>query len=98
MRCPATVEAVNSLFLTMTPSLTVREDAYPHARRYTDIDTGITFYGHVLDTGYRFGMVLPEQPTADMIMQLVAPLKDGAGWGGVGFGSSMIGPLLFVTW
>ncbi|KAK4133975.1 iron reductase domain protein, partial [Trichocladium antarcticum] len=65
---------------------------------YTDINTNITFYGHAPPSGYRFGMVLPEEPTGDVILQIVAPLQDGAGWGGLSFGSSMIGPLLFATW
>lgn len=98
MRCPTAAGALNPLLLTLAPSLTARQDTYPEARPYTDIDTNITFYGHAPPSGYRFGMVLPEEPTGDVILQIVAPLQDGAGWGGVSFGSSMIGPLLFATW
>ncbi|AEO64602.1 uncharacterized protein THITE_2027819, partial [Thermothielavioides terrestris NRRL 8126] len=65
---------------------------------YTDIDTGITFHGYVPQSAYRFGMVLPQEPTTDFIAQLVSPLSDKGGWGGIGFASSMIGTLLLATW
>lgn len=65
---------------------------------YTDADTGITFHGYASPPSYLFGMVLPQQPTTDLIVQLVSPLTEGGGWGGVSFGSSMTGPLLLVTW
>ncbi len=67
-------------------------------RSYTDVDTGIAFNGHNSPTGYRFGIMMPRQPTTDFIAQLVSPLNDGAGWGGVSLGSSMVGPLLLVAW
>ncbi len=76
---------------TATPSTII-------TRSYTDVDTGIAFNGHVSPTGYRFGMMLPQQPTTDFIAQLVSPLTDGAGWGGVSLGSSMTGPLLLAAW
>jgi hypothetical protein len=43
-------------------------------------------------------MMMPQQPTTDFIAQLVVPLTDGAGWGGVSLGSDMTGPLLLATW
>ena len=67
-------------------------------RSYTDVDTGIAFNGHGAPSGYRFGMMMPQQPTTDFIAQLVSPLTDGAGWGDVSLGSSMAGPLLLVAW
>ena len=67
-------------------------------RSYTDVDTGIAFNGHSSPSGYRFGMMMPQQPTTDFIAQLVSPLTDDAGWGGVSLGSSMAGPLLLVAW
>lgn len=66
---------------------------------YTDPDTGIPFYGYVVPGGYRFGLVMPEKPTSDFIMQLMAPLEeDGHGWVGVSMGASMKGSLLLITW
>lgn len=65
---------------------------------YTDMDTGITFYGHVLEAGYRFGMVMPETPTTDFIVQIVSPSANKVGWGGISLGSSMVGTLLLATW
>ena len=65
---------------------------------YTDVDTGIAFNGYDSPTGYQFGMIMPQQPTTDFIAQLVSPLTDGAGWGGVSLGGSMAGPLLLVAW
>ncbi|KAH6842503.1 hypothetical protein B0I37DRAFT_329801, partial [Chaetomium sp. MPI-CAGE-AT-0009] len=68
------------------------------AGTYTDVTTSIRFSGHVEPSGYKFGMMTPKEPTTDFIAQIVAPLADGAGWGGVCFGSSMTGRLLLVTW
>ncbi|KAK4126749.1 iron reductase domain protein, partial [Parathielavia appendiculata] len=68
---------------------------------YIDVETGITFYGlgsPASPTGYSFGMLLPQSPTTDFIAQIISPLTDGDGWGGVSLGSSMVGPLLLVTW
>ncbi|KAK3305310.1 uncharacterized protein B0T15DRAFT_555382 [Chaetomium strumarium] len=61
-------------------------------------DTGIAFSGYSYKSGYGFGMVMPKQPTTDFIAQIVSPLADSAGWAGVSFDSSMVGPLLLVTW
>ncbi|KAK3375745.1 hypothetical protein B0T24DRAFT_616977 [Lasiosphaeria ovina] len=68
---------------------------------YTDANTGIAFLGFADGTGFKFGLALP--PAADstptLIAQIVSPLnKAGAGWGGVAFGTSMIGPLQVVAW
>ncbi|KAK4239953.1 hypothetical protein C8A03DRAFT_31969 [Achaetomium macrosporum] len=68
------------------------------AAQYTDPDTGIASYGYLLKNGYRFGIVIPQQPTTDFIAQLVSRLTDGAGWAGASLGSSMLGPLLLVAW
>jgi hypothetical protein len=44
-------------------------------------------------------MILPQNPTTDLIAQIITPLAaGGSGWGGVSLGSRMRGPLLLVTW
>lgn len=58
----------------------------------------MAFSGHVSETRYYFGIMLPQQPTTDFLAQLVSPLTQGSGWGGVSLGSSMKGPLLLVAW
>ncbi len=65
---------------------------------YTDANTAVTFSGHATDAGYIFGMITPESPTTDFIAQIISPLTNGAGWGGISFGASMIGPMLIATW
>lgn len=65
---------------------------------YKDSLTGITFTGFADGTGYQFGMVLPESPTTDFVVQLISPLTKGAGWAGIDFGASMTGRLLVVAW
>lgn len=87
-----------AIWLLLTAAVSAQGDFDTQARPYADVDTGITFYGYVPPVGYRFGIVMPKQPTTDFIAQLVSPLTDGAGWGGVGFQSSMTGPLLLATW
>lgn len=69
------------------------------AAPYTDPNTGITFETY-LDTSLAFswGMVFPETLDTDFIGQLVVPLTDGAGWGGISFGGDMTEHLLFVAW
>lgn len=67
------------------------------ASTYTDTNTNITFLGYAND-GFHFGMALPSDPVNDLIIQLVSPLKDGGGWGGVDFGEYMTGHLLLVAW
>lgn len=70
------------------------------AAPYTDPNTGITFetYSATDVEGFSFGMVFPETLTTDFIGQIVVPLTDGAGWGGVSFGGDMTEHLLFVAW
>ncbi|KAL1706739.1 hypothetical protein EV121DRAFT_162400, partial [Schizophyllum commune] len=66
---------------------------------YTDPLTGIDFQAYTdPETGYIFGIALPETVGTDFIGQIVAPLTDGAGWAGVSLGGAMVGPLLVVTW
>lgn len=70
------------------------------AAPYTDPNTGITFETNFASDveGLSFGMVLPETITTDFIAQLVVPLTDGAGWGGISFGGDMTQHLIFVAW
>lgn len=71
----------------------------PSASQYSDSETNITFLGYApSSTGFKFGMALPADPSADMIVQLVSPLQDGGGWGSVEFGSEMTGYLMVVAW
>ncbi|KAL2256190.1 hypothetical protein VTK26DRAFT_2053 [Humicola hyalothermophila] len=99
MRYPTTAEAAMSLLLGLAVTVLAREGALLQVSPYyTDVDTGITFYGQDLSNDFRFGMVLPTEPTTDLIMQLVTPLKDGAGWGGIALGNTMLGHLMLVTW
>ena len=86
---------LNALSLICAAAIPARGGS---ANSYTDVDTGTRFQGHVDPDGYLFGMMTPQQPTTDFIGQLVVPLTDGAGWGGVSLGNSMTGPLLLVTW
>ncbi|KAK4214687.1 hypothetical protein QBC37DRAFT_263932, partial [Rhypophila decipiens] len=34
----------------------------------------------------------------DAIIQIISPLKEGGGWGGIVFGQSMVGSLMIVVW
>lgn len=68
------------------------------ANKYTDVVTSIRFRGNVGPSGFTFGIVTPQEPTTDFVAQIVAPLADGVGWGGVSLANFMIGPLLLVTW
>lgn len=72
-------------------------DGVPQATKYIDSNSNITFLGYA-NKGYHFGMALPSDPKNDLIVQLVSPLKDGGGWGGIDFGASMTGPLMVVAW
>lgn len=67
------------------------------ASKYTDSNTNITFLGYA-NAGFHFGMALPPDPKDDLIIQLISPLQDGGGWGGVDFGEYMTGHLLLVAW
>ncbi|SPQ26549.1 4e59daff-1a87-49d7-815d-3f2ddb9e9e1f [Thermothielavioides terrestris] len=100
MRYSGHFKTTTHLLLLLLPWAAViagREVGPPKTGSYTDIDTGITFHGYVPQSAYRFGMVLPQEPTTDFIAQLVSPLSDKGGWGGIGFASSMIGTLLLAT-
>lgn len=66
---------------------------------YNDPNTGIDFQRYLYTTtDFSFGLVAPENPTTDFIGQMVVPITDGVGWGGVAFGSGMTGHLLLVAW
>ncbi|KAK3682189.1 hypothetical protein B0T22DRAFT_352068, partial [Podospora appendiculata] len=66
---------------------------------YTDVNTGISFVGWADGTGYQFGMVMPKEPKAtEFIVQLASPLKNGVGWAGIDFASTMVGHLMIVAW
>lgn len=69
------------------------------AAPFTDANTGITFETYLdSDMSFSFGMTFPETIGTDFIGQMVVPLTDGAGWGGVSLGGSMTDNLLFVAW
>jgi cellobiose dehydrogenase (acceptor) len=89
---------LNILLLTWAATWLTNTAASSPTSHYIDVVTGITFYSLESPTGYLFGMMMPQHPTTDFIAQIVTPLADGAGWGGVSFGGSMVGPLLLVTW
>ncbi|KAH8780065.1 hypothetical protein F5883DRAFT_541185 [Diaporthe sp. PMI_573] len=72
-------------------------DGLPQASKYVDSNSNITFLGYA-NQGFHFGMALPQDPKDDVIVQLVSPLKNGGGWGGIDFGASMTGPLMVVAW
>ncbi|KAK9772253.1 putative Glucose-methanol-choline oxidoreductase N-terminal domain-containing protein [Seiridium cardinale] len=66
---------------------------------YTDPNTGIDFQQYTdSDSGFSFGMAVPENPTTDFIGQMVVPLTDSAGWGAIALGPGMTGRLLLVAW
>ncbi|GAB1316292.1 hypothetical protein MFIFM68171_06502 [Madurella fahalii] len=89
---------VDSLMLALPAVISAQGLPSSQTGTYTDVDTGIRLYGNLLSNGYRFGMVMPKEPTTDFIVQLVSPLLNGVGWGGISFQSSMRGPLLLVAW
>jgi cellobiose dehydrogenase (acceptor) len=97
MRHPSSL-AIIFLLICWTTVKPARGASHACAGQYTNSDTGIVFCGYSDKSGYGFGTVMPEQPTTDFVAQIVSPLADGAGWAGVGFDSSMVGPLLLVTW
>lgn len=72
-------------------------DGLPQASKYIDSNSNITFLGYA-NQGFHFGMALPQDLKDDVIVQLVSPLKNGGGWGGIDFGASMTGPLMVVAW
>ncbi|KAK7748678.1 hypothetical protein SLS53_000700 [Cytospora paraplurivora] len=96
---PTTFTAAVLSFLagTFVSAATTGSDGNPEASQYTDSNTNITFLGYA-NEGFHFGMALPSDPNEDLIIQLISPLKDGVGWGGVDFGEYMTGHLLLVAW
>lgn len=82
---------------TAVSAASTSNDGIPDASIYTDSNTNITFLGYA-NAGFHFGMALPSEPKDDLILQLVSPLKNGGGWGGVDFGEYMTGHLLLVAW
>lgn len=66
------------------------------AAPYTDPKTGIKFNGYTADTGFTFGIALPETAGKDFIAQIQSPIT--AGWAGFSMGQSMVGNLLAVAW
>lgn len=69
------------------------------ASAYTDPNTGIDFQTYFAsDVEYSFGLALPETIETDFIGQMVVPLTDSAGWGGVSLGGAMVNKLLVVAW
>ncbi|ROW04210.1 hypothetical protein VSDG_00938 [Cytospora chrysosperma] len=69
------------------------------ASAYTDPNTGIDFQTYFAsDIEYSFGLALPETIETDFIGQMVVPLTDSAGWGGVSLGGAMVNKLLVVAW
>jgi len=52
--------------------LTAVAGAYAQTSAYTDADTGINFQGYKDATGFRFGLVVPEDPISDFIGQMVS--------------------------
>ncbi|KAK1149110.1 hypothetical protein N8T08_007788 [Aspergillus melleus] len=66
---------------------------------YSDSVSGIDFQQWCdSSSGFCFGMALPEDADTDFIGQLVVPLSDGKGWGGVSLSSSMTHALLIGAW
>lgn len=82
----------------LLPVLLALRAAAQTASPYTDEKSGITFNGYTHSSGYRLGIALPENPTTDLIAQVVAPITNDGGWAGFPFGSTMVGSLLVVAW
>ncbi|POS68967.1 hypothetical protein DHEL01_v212640 [Diaporthe helianthi] len=94
---PATLVTLILSIVGTTTAAAAGSDGLPQASKYTDSNSNITFLGYA-NQGFHFGMALPQDPKDDVIVQLVSPLKDGHGWGGIDFGASMTGPLMVVAW
>jgi hypothetical protein len=100
MRYPNPFSALGALLLNASTA-TIPAEGAPQwlAGSYPDANPGIRLRGTASPNGYQFGMILPQNPTTDLIAQIITPLAaGGSGWGGVSLGSSMRGPLLLVTW
>ncbi|KAG2415949.1 hypothetical protein HFD88_007141 [Aspergillus terreus] len=66
---------------------------------YSDSTTGIDFQRWCDETtGFCFGVALPESVDSDFVGQLVVPLSESKGWGGVSLGGSMTQTLLLAAW
>ncbi|KAL4894435.1 cellobiose dehydrogenase [Aspergillus ambiguus] len=66
---------------------------------YSDTTTGIDFQRWCdEDTGFCFGVALPESVDSDFVGQMVVPLSDSKGWGGVSLSGSMTSALLIAAW
>ncbi|EAW23782.1 putative cellobiose dehydrogenase [Aspergillus fischeri NRRL 181] len=66
---------------------------------YSDSASGIDFQRWCdADTGFCFGLALPETVKTDFVGQLVVPLDSSKGWGGVSLGGSMTSTLLIAAW
>jgi hypothetical protein len=101
MRYPKPFSALGALLLNASTATIPAEGApqWLAGSYYTDVNPGIQLRGAASPNGYQFGMILPQNPTTDLIAQIITPLgAGGSGWGGVSLGSSMRGPLLLVTW
>ncbi|KAI0123802.1 hypothetical protein BJ170DRAFT_687055 [Xylariales sp. AK1849] len=90
--------AVVSLLAILLSSIASAQDGGSKTQSYTDSSTGIDFLGFFDGTGFQFGMALPQAPSTDLMVQLVSPLTDGGGWGGIDFGESMVGRLMIAAW
>ncbi|EAQ84611.1 predicted protein [Chaetomium globosum CBS 148.51] len=88
------LSTLGALFLAGTATISARGE---QAGKYTDVVTNIRFRGNIEPSSFTFGLMTPQEPTTDFVAQIVAPLVDGAGWGGVSLGNFMTGPLLVVT-
>ncbi|KAK3902242.1 hypothetical protein C8A05DRAFT_15683 [Staphylotrichum tortipilum] len=88
----------HSLLLLSAVPLLPRTTGAIETSSSTDANTALTFTGHAISAGYLFGMITPENPTTDFIAQIISPLTNNGGWGGISFGASMVGPMLIATW
>ncbi|TPR10640.1 HhH-GPD base excision DNA repair family protein [Aspergillus niger] len=80
-------------------ALGVSANAY-NTSAYTDSASGIDFqrWCDTDDTGFCFGIALPEDVSTDFIGQLTVPLSSSKGWGGVSMSGSMTNVLLIAAW
>lgn len=67
------------------------------ATAYNDPNTGID-YQRYIKSDYSFGIAIPETIGSDFIGQMVVPLTENGGWGGVSLKGGMLNSLLFVAW
>ncbi|KAH8648421.1 cellobiose dehydrogenase [Xylariales sp. PMI_506] len=64
---------------------------------YTDSFSGMSFSGYT-DGDFVTGIALPDDPTTDLIVQIIGPANNSAGWGGFDFGTEMADRLLIIAW